>query len=225
MHWLSASPNSLKGRAEMHAAQCGVDIEQLPEKKQAADDWRKILKARARELKPGGRLVLVNFCVSKEGYFLGQTEKGVSMWGSFSKSWQKLFDDGLIDETELTGVSFPNYYRTTAEFLEGVRQVPSLKVISSEENVVPCPYREQWRAGKAASLGIESPRQYAEWFVPTTRTWSHSTFASALRTDRSKAQKDAILKQFWQNYVLLVAQDPDSHGMDYVHNYLVLEKY
>lgn len=219
MHWLSASPNSLKGRTEMHAVQC-ADKEDLPEKAQAAKDWNSILQARANEMKPGARMVLVNFCCSKEGYFLGHTNTGVSMWDSFAHSWNKLHDQGLIDETELKGVSFPSYYRTSGEFLAGAEAVPGLKVVSCEEHVVPCPYRELWNAGQAT--GIDTPKQYAEWFVPTTRTWSHSTFQSALHPDRP--DKVEVMNQFWQNYMDLVETDPDNHGMDYVHNYLVLEK-
>lgn len=214
MHWLSASPNSLKGRSEMHSVQC-ADKADLLENAQAAKDWKSILEARAKEMKPGARIVLVNFCCSKEGYYLGHTDTGASMWESFAHSWKKLHDQGLIDETELKGVSFPSYYRTSEEFLAGVEAVPGLKVVSSEEHVVPCPYRELWTAGKAT--GIDTPKKYAEWFVPTTRTWSHSTFKSGLHPNRPDS--DQVMQQFWQNYMDLVETDPNIHGMDYVVSY------
>ena len=28
---------------------------------------------------------------------------------------------------------------------------------------------------------------------------------------------------FWNNYIDLVAEEPEKHGMDYVHTYLVIE--
>jgi hypothetical protein len=219
MHWLSAFPSSLKGKQYMHAARCPESP--APEKEQAAQDWKSILQARSKELVPGGRFVCVNFCVSKEGYFLGQTDAGASMWDSFQAAWDMLkTEQNMIDEDERLGVSFPNYYRTKEEFLECVDDIPDLKVVSAIEKVVRCPYRELYNSGKSG----KSAREYAEWFVPTTRTWSHSTFKSALKGDRTEKEKEEVMAQFWENYMSLVEKDPESHGMDYVHAYIVFEK-
>mmetsp|Transcript_29825 Transcript_29825/g.54141 ORF Transcript_29825/g.54141 Transcript_29825/m.54141 type:complete len:415 (+) Transcript_29825:115-1359(+) len=221
MHWLSRFPSSMKGSPNMHAARC--DESPVPEKDQAASDWKAILKARAKELVPGGRFVCVNFCKNSDGEFLGQTDVGVSMWDSFQSSWDKLKEQGLIEEEERLGVSFPNYYRTKDEFLEGIgdEDISSqLKVVSIEERVVRCPYRELYTSGKLD----KSPREYAEWFVPTTKTWSHSTFKSGLKAERSEDEKEEIMNQFWENYMSLVEEKPEVHGMDYVHAYIVFEK-
>jgi len=164
MHWLSSSPSSLKGTPKyMHAARC-PDGPPEAEKLQAEQDWYRILQARSKELTKGGRFVCVNFCVSKDGYFLGQTDVGSSMWDSFQSSWDKLAADGIISETEQAGVSFPNYYRTTEEFLAGIERCPDLKLISAEEKIVRCPYREQYVAGDKKM----SPKEYAKSFVPVS---------------------------------------------------------
>mmetsp|Transcript_26872 Transcript_26872/g.58984 ORF Transcript_26872/g.58984 Transcript_26872/m.58984 type:complete len:433 (+) Transcript_26872:170-1468(+) len=219
MHWLSSSPSSLVGSEYMHAARC-PDGPPNAEKLQAESDWYKILQARSRELSKGGRFVCVNFCVSEEGYFLGQTDVGSSMWDSFEHSWNKLAATNTINEEERLGVSFPNYYRTTEEFLAGIERCPDLKLVSAEEKIVRCPYREQY----VKSDNKVSPEEYAKSVVPTTRTWSHSTFKAALSDTRTEEEKEKILEQFWLNYEELVAQSPETHGMDYVHSYLVVEK-
>mmetsp|Transcript_34442 Transcript_34442/g.72501 ORF Transcript_34442/g.72501 Transcript_34442/m.72501 type:complete len:353 (+) Transcript_34442:876-1934(+) len=222
MHWLSRFPSSMKDSPNMHAARC--DKSPAPEKEQAAKDWKAILEARAKELVPGGRFVCVNFCKNSDGYFLGQTDVGESMWDSFQWSWDQLMEQGLIDEEERLGVSFPNYYRTKDEFLEGIQNnkdiAKQLKIVSIEERVVRCPYRELYVSGKSN----KSPREYAEWFVPTTKTWSHSTFKSGLKSTRSEDEKEEIMEQFWENYMSLVTKNPEVHGMDYVHAYIVFEK-
>merc|ERR1712071_567066 len=212
MHWLSALPSSLKGDQYMHAARCPESP--LLEKEQAGKDWKRILEARSKELVPGGRFVCVNFCKSSDGYFLGQTDVGESMWDSFQSAWNKLKEQNLIDEEERLGVSFPNYYRTKEEFLECVDDISDLNVISIEEKIVRCPYRELFVSGESG----KSAREYAEWFVPTTRTWSHSTFKSALKAKREN--REEIMAQFWENYMALVEKDPEIHGMDYVHAYI-----
>ena len=164
MHWLSSSPSSLKGSPEyMHSARC-PDGPPEGEKLQANEDWYNILQARSKELTTGGRFVCVNFCVSKEGYFLGQTDVGSSMWDSFQSSWDKLAADGIISEAEQSGVSFPNYYRTTEEFLAGIERCSDLKLITAEEKIVRCPYREQFVKGK----NDMSPEEYAKSFVPVS---------------------------------------------------------
>lgn len=202
----------------MHAARCPESP--TPEKEQAAKDWKSILEARAQELVPGGRFVCVNFCKDANGYFLGQTDAGESMWDSFKTAWDQLKEQSLIDEEERLGVSFPSYYRTQEEFLECVDGVKGLKVVSTEEKIVRCPYRELYVAGESG----KSPREYAEWFVPTTRSWSHSTFKSALKTDRDEEEKEKVMEAFWENYMKIVEKNPEAHGMDYVHNYIVFEK-
>jgi hypothetical protein len=218
MHWLSAFPSSLRGKEYMHAARCPEAP--IAEKEQAAKDWSSILQARAKELVSGGRFVSANFCVSSDGYFLGQTDVGASMWDSFQSSWDKLKAQNLINEEERLGVSFPSYYRTKDEFLSCIDDIPELSVVSVEEKIVRCPYRELYIKGETG----KSPREYAEWMVPTTKSWSHSTFRSALKAERSEEEKEQIMAQFWENYVSLVAEKPEDHGMDYVHVYLVLEK-
>lgn len=218
MHWLSQFPSSLKGQEYMHAARCPESP--IPEKEQAAKDWKNILEARCKELVPGGRFVCVNFCKDANGYFLGQTDVGESMWDSFKTAWDQLKEQNLIDDEERLGVSFPNYYRTKEEFLECVNDVKGLKVVSTEEKIVRCPYRELYVAGKSG----KSPREYAEWFVPTTRTWSHSTFKSALKNNRDEEDKEKVMAAFWENYMKIVEKKPEAHGMDYVHNYIIFEK-
>lgn len=225
MHWLSSGPGGLVGRSdEMHAANCETTSDSscgAAEKEQAALDFNKILTARSAELKKGGRMVVVNFSKSPEGHYLGKTDVGVSMWDSFSASWRRLYDEGLIDATELTSISFPSYYRSMSEVEAGAAAVPGLKVVSIEEKVVKCPYREAWNSGASSRAG-RSPRDHAEWYVPTTRTWSESTFRNALNAERDN--KEEVIAKFWSNYVDLVEEEPGVHGMDYVHTYTVLEK-
>ena len=140
------------------------------------------------------------------------------MRDSFQEAWDQLKEQGHIDEEERNSVSFPSYYRTMDDFLSGIEEVGGFKVVSAEEKLVPCPYRELFVAGKTN----KSNREYAEWFVPTTRTWSHATFKAALKEDRD--DKEEVMSAFWENYVRIVEKNPKEHGMDYVHAYIVLEK-
>ena len=67
-------------------------------------------------------------------------------------------------------------------------------------------------------------KRHAQWYVPTTRTWSNSVFRSALAESRPDADKDAIVDEFFKRYEDEVAAAPEDHGMDYVHAYIHIQK-
>ena len=54
--WLSRVPTQITGHFRMD---CGTDAEVAACRRQAAQDWESFLSLRARELRPGGRLVIV----------------------------------------------------------------------------------------------------------------------------------------------------------------------
>jgi hypothetical protein len=75
MHWLSRKPCDLTNHVQAVGA-TGAELAAFAE--QGRRDWEAILLQRARELVPGGRLVLVNFCKDQAGRYLGNTG-GVSI--------------------------------------------------------------------------------------------------------------------------------------------------
>jgi hypothetical protein len=56
----------------------------------------------------------------------------------------------------------------------------------------------------------------------TCKTWSYSTFESALIVKGPMAS--VIVDQFFAMFEQLVRKEPDLHGMDYVHHYLEIVK-
>jgi len=222
MHWLSERPGLIADR--LHSTQA-APAEKALYQAQAAKDWERTLLARARELAPGGRIVIVNFCESADGYYLGWAGEGANMYSTMSNLWRELVTDGTITEEEFAQCSFPNHYRTldehTAPFKEGTPVWDAgLRLVSIDERVVPCPFRAAWVAGEAGTDPVAQAKDY----VPTLRTWSNSVFLSALSEERPLAEREAIVERFFEAYEAEVAKDPAQHGMDYVHAYIVLEK-
>lgn len=60
--------------------------------------------------------------------------------------------------------------------------------------------------------------------MPTTRTWSNSTFESGLSSKRSPEERAAITQEMFQLYEDEVAANPQDHAMDYQHVYLVFQR-
>ena len=70
----------------------------------------------------------------------------------------------------------------------------------------------------------KNPTRFAEEYIPTLRSWSEATFVSGLSPERSMTDKQKIVDTFYNNYQKLVEDNPEGHGMDYVHCYLILKK-
>jgi hypothetical protein len=56
------------------------------------------------------------------------------------------------------------------------------------------------------------------------RSWSEPTFVSGLSAGRPGEERARIIDEFFGRYEDLVAREPEGHGMDYVHIYLICAK-
>ena len=220
MHWLTKLPCAIPDA--LHQA-CSTDASALAAfAEQAATDWRAIMLMRAAELKPGGQMVVANFAKDGEGNFLGHTPGRVkqSMHHTFSELWLQVAGEKVHAAT-----TFPNQYRSLEECAApfaptgGAAHAAGLRLLSAETAVVECPFNNEWRAdgGDAAAAAAR--------FVPTTRTWSNSTFVTgATNTGIAPAEADAMVDEMFARYTARVALAPEEHAMDYVHSYLHASK-
>ncbi len=219
MHWLSTLPCCLAEHVHMVGAtgQAAAAFSQ-----QGRTDWETILLNRARELRPGGRMVLVNFCRDAEGRYLGNTG-GVNMFDTFNEIWQSFLADGRIREDEYHHMTLPQYYRTMEEFSAPLVDPNSacyqagLRLDSIETRVVPCPFAKQFEQdGKV--------RHFADGLIPTMRSWSQSIFFAGLDAARPTEERSEIMTDYYGEYHRRILDDPRGHGMDYVHAYMTISR-
>jgi len=219
MHWLSQKPGDIKNHVHM----VGADADDRAIfAKQAAMDWETILLQRARELKSGGKLVLVNFCIDEQGRYLGNTG-GVNMFDNFNANWQNLVDDGVITSDEYRSMTLPQYYNSVDEFSAQLVQTDSdaykagLRLVDIETAIVPCPFAEDFKQHGDAN-------KFAKAYIPTIRSWNESTFLGALSEQRTLEERTEIIENYYSMYQQQVANAPEQHGMGYVHAYMTIEK-
>ena len=222
MHYISEKPCPIENHVHMVGAS-GETLAAYAE--QARQNWNDLLVARAKELRPGGRLVMLNFGIDEEGRYLGNTG-GINMFDTFAEIWGQMCNEGTISEGEFVNTSFPQYYRTVEEFCAPFKDNDSpvyqagLRLVSAKTGVVDCPYRRAFdEAGSAMSA-----REFAESYVPTLRSWSEAVFLSGLDETRPMEERHQIVDTFYQRYEDRVASDPSGHAMDYVHCYLAVKK-
>ena len=65
---------------------------------------------------------------------------------------------------------------------------------------------------------------FAHAYIPTLRSWTESTFFSALDPSRSEDERRAIIDSYYGAYQADVAANPEGHGMDYVHCFMAIEE-
>ena len=221
MHYVSRRPCEITSHVH-HVGAAGSELAAFD--RQAAADWEAILRARAAELRPGGRLVLMNFGKDEAGRYLGNTG-GVNMFDTFDRLWRAMAAEGLITAEEYRAATFAQAYRTPQEFTAPLLDRNSaiygagLRLLSAHTGLVRCPYRAAFDAD--ASM---DPLTFAKSYVPTLRSWSETVFANALDPARPSEARAELVDAFYQRYEDLVAANPDGHAMDYVHCYLAIEK-
>jgi hypothetical protein len=219
MHWLSAKPCDISDHVQAVGAS-GAELEAFA--RQGNADWRVILLHRARELRSGGRLVLVNFCRDEEARYLGRTG-GVDMFATFDRIWRRHLAEGAISEAEYRAITLPQYYKTLAEFTrpltdpdDPVHQA-GLRLEQAETRVVPCPFAAEFRRHGDAGA-------FAKAYIPTLRSWTESSFFAGLDAGRSMEERRRIIDGYYAVYEAEVRERPEGHGMDYVHAYLTIAR-
>jgi len=219
MHWLSNKVCNLTNHVQAVGAE-GAELEAF--RRQAHGDWRQILLHRARELKPGGKLVLINFAQDEQGRYLGNTG-GVNMFDNFNRIWLDFLAAGRIKRAEYDNMTLPQYYNTVEEFSAPLVDAgdpvhrAGLRLEHIETRIVKCPYAESFKEhGDAA--------RFAEEYIPTIRSWNESIFFNALSGERSVEERRQIIEDYYGSYRDQVADDPVGHAMDYVHAYMVIAK-
>ena len=219
MHWLSKKPCNLSNHVHM----VGAEGEQyLSFAAQGKKDWESILLNRAKELRSGGQLVLLNFCRDENGKYLGNTT-GVNMFTNFADIWQDFMEQGLIREDEYQKMTLPQYYNTVEEFSAPLKNVENpvyqagLRLKQIETHITACPFAEAFKEHQDA-------QRFAEEYIPTIRSWNESIFFGALDTQRALEERQQIIRDYYQTYQDQVQESPELHRMDYVHAFTVIEK-
>jgi hypothetical protein len=219
MHWMSTLPSRITGHVHSVGAK-GAEYDAF--RAQSLKDWETILLHRAAELRPGGWLVMANFCVDEQGHYLGHTG-GVCMFDQYERHWRGLFETGAITRTEYDRATFQQHYRTPEECAAPFRDPNSavsragLELVRSFTRVTPCPYATAFQRDS-------DPAGFAKSYIPTLRSWSESTFFGALDPARPLDERQSLIDRYYDSYEADVAARPEGHGMDYVHCFMQIRK-
>lgn len=124
----------------------------------AALDWGNFLRARAKELVPGGKLHVTALASYEQGVMPG------AVWGVITKVLKEAVFRGMMFEQDRLGWQWPAYARTEDEwrlpFMS--RHFPNLEMESFKIELLESPY---WLMSRG------NPCEFASLYVPSVMAW------------------------------------------------------
>jgi cyclopropane-fatty-acyl-phospholipid synthase len=170
-HWLRHQPSARIPDGMYFCEAAGGERESIAD--QAAEDWLSFLSARARELRPGGRLVVQGIGSDDSGERVSASRLLRVMW----RAADQLAGAEMLDRQTLEDYVFPVYCRSPAEArrpLEpGGELAGELEVITERLDEVPSPYWEAYERSSDAGA-------YADTYVEFVRAFAESTMLANL---------------------------------------------
>ncbi len=166
---------------------------------QADADWRTFLAARAAELRPGGRLVIVTMASDAEGDF-GYRPCREAMYAGV----QACVTERVISAAEASLMAIPTVGRTLDEFLapfsasafDGLR-VEAAEIFLAEDDI----WRQFLADGDAAGFG-------ARWMA-FSRASVFPTLARSIEGQDAEARRAAFIARLGENMAAALATRPE----------------
>jgi hypothetical protein len=200
-HWLRRQPTARIPGGMYFCEAAGEEREAIAA--QAAEDWLAFLAARARELRPGGRLIVQGIGSDDSGGHVSASRLLRVMW----RAANQLAEAGLLDRRTLENYVFPVYCRSPAEAkrpLEpgGGELAGELELVTERLDEVPSPYWETYeRSGDAAA--------YADTYVEFVRAFAESTMlANLFEPGAGDADPDELCERYFETLRRICAEDP-----------------
>jgi hypothetical protein len=196
VHWLSHVPREIHGHIWTSRAPGDVRKEFTAV---AKEDWQKFLMLRAKELKSGGRLVLVGRVADDRG-----NTGAEGLLDMANEALKEMVSEGTLHDQEYDRMAIPTYYRTLEEY----RAPFSLDTIGRALEIEECsltalcdPLFDEYRQkGDAGS--------FADSYVKFFEAYSEASFLSSLDSSRSAAEKEELRQSFYQGVCRRISCDP-----------------
>jgi SAM-dependent methyltransferase len=193
VHWLGRSPALTSAGLWPHPDLPGRG----PFVEQAARDWESFLRERARELRPGGQLVVVAAAAGADGrspadHYLDPV-------------WETLLElerDGELGTSERARMFVPTYFRSAGEYRAPFDD-PTLPLELVEYAEAPLP-DALWQVYERTGEPAELARAWVGWL----RAFSAPLLGRALDARRDGAQKRAFLDELYRRLEQQIVKEP-----------------
>jgi hypothetical protein len=198
VHWLSAVPAPIEDHVYCSFA-TGRAREALRER--SAADWRAFLGHRVEELRPSGRLIVVDGAAEDDG-----SSGAEGLMEAANAALRDLVAARTLGEDEYRAMTIPTWNRTLAEFtapfesreLDGI-----LELRRSTMRSLPDPYLEAYRSDGDLDAYVES---VADFF----RAAFEESLMASLDPGRDDAARESVAVEFRAALRRHIAADPEA---------------
>ncbi len=197
VHWLSTLP-ACHPDSSFSNLVTGAAREAL--KQRSREDWHLFLRERARELVPGGQLVVVGGASDNEG-----RSGAEGLFRMVDAQLHEMVENGALRQTEFERIFYPTWNRTLAEFLEPIEAGELATMLSLAEqhedvNDDSAVYPQYARDGNA--------KAFAAAYIGFVKAVTEPAFFRWIEQDRSPEQKQKVVDTFYAGLEMRIATDP-----------------
>ncbi|MGH6903067.1 MAG: hypothetical protein ACREIR_10045 [Geminicoccaceae bacterium] len=197
VHWLSTMPCVVPDQVYANLTE-GRARDAL--RARSRRDWEAFLRARARELRPGGQVVVVGGASRADG-----SSGAEGLFELANEQLQAMVADGLLRRSEYRNMFYPTWNRTLQEFLEPFEDGAFGGALTVEEHLEhttwdAASYPQYEQDGDAAA--------FAEAYVPFVRAVTAPSFFRWIEADRTEAERTRIEATFYDGLQRRIAAEP-----------------
>jgi hypothetical protein len=203
VHWLSKVPCDIPDH--VYAQRAGQRVREAYAE-QASEDWRRFLGHRARELRPGGELIVV--AVTTDG--TGSTG-GESLMDLTNEPLLAMVDTGFVRPEEYRRMNMPAYHRTMEEFTEPLRSGALTEDLILKEGARAAFPDQLWTKYKQDGDTNAFAASYTEFM----RAFTEAPLFAGLDADRTPADRQRLVNEYFERMRSLIETDPERARWDW----------
>ena len=214
--WLSGGAPTTLPHGALWANQLARDNEQRKVwEEKSRNDWERFLTLRAKEVLPGGSMVLH----IQSSMCDGSLSEGAAV--TLQEAKCRMLRDAELTEDEAASIVIPEYMKSPVEILDPLYFGPNARAWSVEQLEyvrMPCPYMEEF--GERCKTGCNEPLIVDEIIEKQMRAL-HAFMDSSL--EHCGCKKETI-KAFWAHVRAIVDTNPSSLSADWMATFIVLRR-
>jgi hypothetical protein len=203
VHWLSKVPCNIPDH--VYAQRAGQRVRKAYAE-QAREDWQHFLGHRARELRPGGELIVVAVTTDETG-----STGGESLMDLTNEPLLAMVDAGLIRPEEYRRMNMPAYHRTMEEFTEPLRSGTRTEDLILKEGIRAVFSDQLWPEYEHRGDTNAFAASYTEFM----RAFTEAPLFAGLDADRTLADRERLANEYFERMRSLIEANPKRAKWDW----------
>jgi hypothetical protein len=203
VHWLSKVPCSIPDH--VYAQRAGERVRKAYAE-QASEDWQRFLGHRARELRPGGELIVVAVTTDDSG-----STGGEGLMDLTNEPLLAMVDADFIGPEEYRRMNMPAYHRTMGEFTEPLRSGTLTEGLILKESIRAAFSDRLWPEYEQSGDANAFAASYTEFM----RAFTEAPLFAGLDANRTPADRERLANEYFKRMRSLIEANPKRARWDW----------